>query len=214
MTDLLALALDAIDDPEGVVVLADEVRERAWFDHRAARLLISREGLGLAYFDGGLDLERKWFEEMIFFWDRLPHAIAATLLFGDWPTAWPLADRLNEPYEMRLGMYGAFDPGSFGVNRETDPTRLAGMRLETRAPAGRLAEVSRLLDLGYITRAQAQAALDPSSTIIESRLPIQVYTGPDIPRGHGYLVSPADHLRIINLGVEAEKESVDSGPKR
>lgn len=65
---LCALALQAIDDTDARLVL-DDARIEGCLDE--------------------LEVRHSWLTE-----DEWPRAIAAEILFRDWPTSWPLVDRL------------------------------------------------------------------------------------------------------------------------
>lgn len=89
---LCALALAAIDDAETRQVLADAIEETGWWDERAEGTDWIKSGGGSTRIwstaDGGWVMVRRGDRGLFF-----SRAIAAVLLFGGWPTSWPLADR-------------------------------------------------------------------------------------------------------------------------
>jgi hypothetical protein len=107
MSDLiLKLALQAMHDEDALPVLADAIEDADW--HPRDRVHLSM--------DPGLAVALITVDSQPDGWPLYEHhvrAIAALLLFGRWPTSWPLADRCwdNDVYEVRLSAPVNFEPG-------------------------------------------------------------------------------------------------------
>ncbi|HET9045076.1 MAG TPA: hypothetical protein VFN70_18100 [Burkholderiales bacterium] len=166
MTDLLALALRAIDDADALPVLGDAIQEAAWFDKRVGQLMRpcpqSSRRRARAFERRDREL---WFAGLpgnFARWTAKPgrafaRAVAAVLLFGDWQTwRWPLREVMVEfawSWDRAVpDSEGAF----FGINRERDPTRLAGMRVKTSDFTPDIYDrIERLYDANLITASHA-----------------------------------------------------------
>lgn len=74
---ILQLALRAMHDEDALPVMLDAIEETGW-DATPAKWL----------WEDNRDLT--WTESPARTW---PRSVAAVLLFADWPTSWPLADR-------------------------------------------------------------------------------------------------------------------------
>lgn len=127
---LCALALAAIDDETARVVLDDAMLESAWWDERfwtaagwpwAASIWPGQE----AFMSNAA-----WLTGMG------QRAVAAVLLFGDWPTSWPLASgcvRVETDAELRARLLGYWSPWTRSIIVETDITTATGTALDTIA---------------------------------------------------------------------------------
>ena len=86
--DLCALALAAIDDEEGWLVVKDAIEEMGWSTSYEE---CGHAGIAISAGSG------------------YPRAVAAVLLFGGWPTRWELAERC------RYRRFGQFYDADAGV---------------------------------------------------------------------------------------------------
>lgn len=112
---LCALALAAIVDADARVVLLDAIEESGWWDDRLSAWGARRP---LHYLD-----------------DDAVHAIAAVLLFGDWPTSWQLAAecQAETDEELRSRLLGYWTPWASGGVTVDDIMTATGEQLDELA---------------------------------------------------------------------------------
>lgn len=96
-----ALAFQALEDPDAGVVLGDAIELSGWDDRRAAELV----GIPDVRTDNGRTYVFRTSALALFVEGR--RAIAAVLVFGAWPTRWPLA---AETLLWRREVLGRFMP--------------------------------------------------------------------------------------------------------
>lgn len=151
---LLPLALQAIDDPDARVVLADALLESGWWDERVWTVLYGPH-LSLVGINAE-SLRRTWITLSS---DRLPLAVAAVLLFGDWQTTrWSGVPWVPGP---ELGLTGWWR-APFGARR---PLTLAELRAEVGrlsclTAAGQIDEIRQLVDDGRLTLEDGRRLLE------------------------------------------------------
>jgi hypothetical protein len=124
------LAMEALQDMDARDVLVDALLEAGWLDDTWNRAHLRVSA-------------RRWAE-----------AVVAELFKEYWSTK-PWGTHRIDPEDF-------WNPQRMfvGVNRETDPLRLAGMRLGYPTIDGRLREVQRLIDRDVLSQAQAARLLD------------------------------------------------------
>lgn len=148
--ELLTLALRACEDRDAQQVLGDAVLDSGWSDERVTLLLTERNRYWLydsgdqavSYRtrtrDRGTNLSRKNARNPTRRWCR---AVAAVLLFGGWSMErWPIRSRCG--VEHGISRFDGLDawipmqhsgPGTlFGIDRATEPLRLAGVTVESQ----------------------------------------------------------------------------------
>jgi len=163
------LALQAIDDTEARVVLADSVIETG-FQSDAAEELCSIRPVqvdGVVY---------RFRPEAMAGFALGCRAIAAVLLFGDWPTAWPLAAACHEiewPPSEQWERWGS--PVRFALRLDGGRRMLdcAVVGARTRAWVELNPEVFALLDgaaAGVIVGRVGELDLPAIATMLESTL--------------------------------------------
>jgi hypothetical protein len=114
--ELCRLALAAIDDADARPVLSDALEETGWWDERV-------EGAVEPKFNRRVWTTATLSWVMVERGDRpnlyLASAVAAVLLFGDWPTSWPLASACC--IVSGLFIDGSWFPCSYTVWEQSNP---------------------------------------------------------------------------------------------
>ncbi len=88
---LLKLAIRALGDPDALPVLGDLILESGWDDQRAWSLITRAEPYKVDPLYEGY-IQKRWRTEAVSRpTPKLARSVVAVLLFGDWPTRWPLA---------------------------------------------------------------------------------------------------------------------------
>ncbi len=161
-----ALALASLDDAGAAAVLGDLVLETRWFDMRVMPLLnraqyarAADSARRKAHFRLAAKGARAW-----------ARAVAAVVLFGEWPDTyrlvdmhWPIMERCYvdrglgawlvpggmtiTDIDASAGVitFGGPPPTFFNINRESDPVRLAGLRMDASATHQSLVGLARRL---------------------------------------------------------------------